>query len=42
MPWCDTCGKKSPEEQNYIFESGFDGDYFCSEECRLAQRAKEE
>lgn len=41
MPHCYNCGKRNPEEQDYAFEN-YVGDYFCSEECRVVTRSKQE
>jgi len=31
--YCDSCGKKSPEELDQLVEN-YSGEYYCSEECR--------
>lgn len=41
MPFCGNCGQKSPPEMTEIL-ADYQGEYFCSEECRDEKRQREE
>lgn len=43
MTHCLTCGQVAPPEiYQMMIEDGYDGDYFCDEECRNRKRQAEE
>lgn len=40
MVWCSNCGKRSPPEMDEVINE-YNGEYFCSDECRNVKRGRE-